>query len=85
MNNNVREFNKQDVLDILKIIFELEMSSVVRYTHYSLMIFGANRLPLVEFFRNQANESLPHADLVGEHITGLGATHNQSDQHQRIQ
>lgn len=48
------------------------------------MIFGANRLPLVEFFINQANESLPHADLVGEHITGLGATPNQSDQHQRI-
>ena len=48
------------------------MSSVVRYRHYSIMIFGANRLPLVEFFINQANESLPHADLVGEHITGLG-------------
>ena len=52
------------------------MSSVVRYRHYSIMIFGANRLPLVEFFINQANESLPHADLVGEHITGLG--HPQS-------
>ena len=55
-----------------KNIFELEMSGVVRYTHYSLMIFGSNRLPLVDFFRSQAKESLSHADLVGEHITGLG-------------
>ena len=36
------------------------------------MIFGPNRIPLVEFFRRQAKESLDHADLVGEHITGLG-------------
>ena len=48
------------------------MAGVIRYTHYSLMIFGSNRLPLVEFFREQAKESLNHADLVGEHITGLG-------------
>ena len=67
-----REFDKNQVLNILKNIFELEMSGVVRYTHYSLMIFGSNRLPLVDFFRSQAKESLSHADLVGEHITGLG-------------
>ena len=65
-----REFDKHQVLNILKNIFELEMSGVVRYTHYSLMIFGSNRLPLVDFFRSQAKESLSHADLVGEHITG---------------
>ena len=67
-----RDFDKNQVLNILKNIFELEMSGVVRYTHYSLMIFGSNRLPLVDFFRSQAKESLSHADLVGEHITGLG-------------
>ena len=47
------------------------MSGVVRYTHYSLMIFGPNRLPLIDFFRAQASESLVHANLAGEHITGL--------------
>ena len=26
----------------------------------------------MDFFRSQAKESLTHADLVGEHITGLG-------------
>ena len=65
-------FDKKKVLNILNKIFELEMSGVIRYTHYALMIFGSNRLPLVEFFREQAKESLNHADLVGEHITGLG-------------
>ena len=65
-------FDRKKVLVILNKIFELEMSGVIRYTHYALMIFGSNRLPLVEFFRIQAKESLNHADLVGEHITGLG-------------
>ena len=53
-------------------IFDLELSGVIRYTHYSLMIFGHNRLPLVDFFKAQATESLEHANLAGEHITGLG-------------
>ena len=65
-------FDKKKVLNILNKIFELEMSGVIRYTHYALMIFGSNRLPLVQFFREQAKESLNHADLVGEHITGMG-------------
>ena len=64
--------NKDKVIKKLSQIFDLELSGVIRYTHYSLMIFGANRLPLVEFYRQQANESLLHANTVGEHITGLG-------------
>ena len=36
------------------------------------MIFGPNRIPLIDFFKGQASESLMHANLVGEHITGLG-------------
>ena len=36
------------------------------------MIFGPNRLPHIDFYRQQAKESLTHADMVGEHITGLG-------------
>jgi Bacterioferritin (cytochrome b1) len=72
MSNTSRDYDKIKVLEILKQIFELEMAGVIRYTHYALMIFGSNRLPLVEFFREQAKESLNHTDLVGEHITGLG-------------
>tara|TARA_B100001123_G_C15213019_1_gene988066 strand:- start:946 stop:1368 length:423 start_codon:yes stop_codon:yes gene_type:complete len=64
--------DKNKIIDKLSDIFDLELSGVIRYTHYSLMIFGANRLPLVDFFKAQATESLTHANLAGEHITGLG-------------
>ena len=64
--------NKELVIKKLTEIFDLELSGVIRYTHYSLMIFGPNRLPLISFFKEQATESLAHANLAGEHITGLG-------------
>ena len=57
------------IIEKLSEIFDLELSGVIRYTHYSLMIFGANRLPLVEFFKAQATESLTHANLAGEHLS----------------
>ncbi len=64
--------NKEKVIDKLTEIFDLELSGVIRYTHYALMIFGPNRLPLIDFFKAQATESLDHANMAGEHITGLG-------------
>ena len=64
--------NKKAIIDKLSEIFTLELSGVIRYTHYSLMIVGYNRLPLIDFFKSQASESLTHANLAGEYITGLG-------------
>ena len=64
--------NKKKIVNKLSEIFNLELTGVTRYTHYALMIFGSNRLPLIDFYRQQAKESLMHADMVGEHITGLG-------------
>ena len=63
--------DKQKIIEKLSEIFNLELTGVIRYTHYALMIFGSNRLPLIDFYRQQAKESLMHADMVGEHITGL--------------
>ena len=57
---------------ILKDIMEYELAGVVRYTHYSLMISGPTRLPLVDFMKAQATESLQHAQAAGEILTGLG-------------
>ena len=37
------------------------MSDVVCYTHYSLMIIGHNRIPIVSWMQSQAKESLTHA------------------------
>ncbi len=57
---------------LLKTIMEYELAGVVRYTHYALMVSGPNRIPIVEFMRAQASESLQHAQQVGELLTGLG-------------
>src|SRR5215472_4618575 len=60
------------VVESLNRILELELAGVVRYMHYSFMIFGHNRIPIVGWLREQANESQAHAVLAGEHITNLG-------------
>ncbi|MBI5495067.1 MAG: bacterioferritin [Deltaproteobacteria bacterium] len=57
---------------LLSRIMEFELAGVVRYTHYSLMIFGPNRIPIVQFMKQQASESLLHAQTAGELLTGLG-------------
>ena len=54
-------------------IVEHELAGVVRYTHYSFMVFGFSRIPIVSWLRDQANESLTHAQQAGEMITCLGA------------
>jgi len=64
--------NEKKVIEILNKILETELAGVVRYTHYSLMVFGHNRIPIVKWLRDQANESLLHASVAGEHITTLG-------------
>ncbi|MFP6639805.1 MAG: ferritin-like domain-containing protein [Myxococcota bacterium] len=56
---------------ILNRIMEYELAGVVRYTHYSLMVAGPYRIPIVQFMQNQASESLLHAQKAGEIITGL--------------
>jgi bacterioferritin len=61
------------VVEILKHILELELAGLVRYLHYSFMIFGHNRIPIVAWLRGQAQESQAHAVMAGEHITSLGA------------
>src|SRR3954462_3139494 len=62
----------QKVIDSLDHILELELAGVVRYMHYSFMIFGHNRIPIVAWLREQATESSAHAVLAGEHIPALG-------------
>jgi bacterioferritin len=44
----------------------------VRYTHYSFMVYGFGRIPIVSWLRSQADESLLHAHEAGELITQLG-------------
>ena len=60
------------VVAALNKILEAELAGVVRYTHYSFMIFGFNRIPIVSWLREQAAESMTHAQQAGEMITSLG-------------
>lgn len=66
------EIDEEQVIGALNKILEAELSGVVRYTHYSLMIAGPHRIPLVDFMKAQATESLLHAQQVGEILTGFG-------------
>ena len=63
---------QKEVLKSLNNILELELAGVVRYTHYAFMVQGPYRLSVVQWLREQALESLTHAEAVGEHITSLG-------------
>ena len=65
--------DKDKVVGLLNQILEHELAGVVRYTHYSLLVFGYNRIPIVAWLREQASESLVHAQQAGEMITHLGA------------
>jgi len=67
------ELEKDKVVTVLNRILEMELAGVVRYTHYSLLVFGYGRIPIVSWLRDQATESLTHAQQVGEWITHLGA------------
>ena len=62
----------EKVMKILNEIFQEEMAGIIRYMHYSFMIMGHNRIPIQSWFRDQANESMRHATLIGEKITSYG-------------
>lgn len=64
--------DQKAVVGLLNQILEAELAGVVRYTHYSFMVFGYNRIPIISWIESQANESLLHARQAGEMITHLG-------------
>jgi bacterioferritin len=67
------QIDQDRVVGVLNRILEAELAGVVRYTHYSLLVFGFGRIPIVSWLQAQANESLLHAQQAGEWITTLGA------------
>ena len=68
-----QQIDTDAVVSVLNNILEAELAGVVRYTHYSLMVFGYNRIPIVSWMRSQATESLAHANEAGELITQLNS------------
>ena len=66
------KFDKTTAFAILNEILETELAGVVRYTHYSLMVFGHNRIPIVSWLRGEATTCLTHANEAGELVTHFG-------------
>src|SRR5437016_2078099 len=66
------KIDSQKVIGSLNTILELELAGVVRYVHYSLMVFGHARIPIIGWMRNQAIEGMNHASIADEHVTSLG-------------
>jgi bacterioferritin len=67
------EIDRDKVVATLNAIVELELAGAIRYTQYSLQVFGHARIPIMQWMREQATESLDHAAIVGEEVTSLGA------------
>lgn len=65
-------FDKDAAIALLNEILETELAGVVRYTHYSLMVFGHNRIPITSWLRSEANTCLSHANEAGELVTHFG-------------
>ena len=68
----MKERQTKKVIEILNKILEMELAGVIHYTHYSFMVFGYNRIPIVSWMEQQANESMAHARAAGELVTHLG-------------
>ncbi|EAQ76229.1 MULTISPECIES: bacterioferritin [unclassified Synechococcus] len=64
---------KQAMVEALNRILELELAGVVKYTHYALMVYGYNRIPIMSWLKGNATEGLDHAHRAGEMVTLLGA------------
>ena len=67
------KIDQDQVVSVLNRLLEAELAGVVRYTHYSFLVFGFGRIPIVSWLREQADESMGHAQQIGEWITTLGA------------
>ena len=67
----MKDIDVKKVCEILNEVMECELAGVVRYTHSSMMVSGPHRIPIVGFLKEQANESLLHAQQAGEILTGL--------------
>jgi bacterioferritin len=66
------DIDRDKAIEVLNEIVELELAGAVRFTQYSLMVFGHARIPIMSWMRDQAQQSLAHATQAGEEVTSLG-------------
>lgn len=66
------KFERDAAVKVLNQIVEHELAGMVRYTQYSLMVFGHARIPIIGWMQEQATEAMAHARQAGEEVTSLG-------------
>ena len=71
LQNAAMKKNETEILAKLNELLEFELSGITRYLHYSFMVFGPNRIPITGWLRNQAQDGMNHATLIGEWITAM--------------
>lgn len=69
----MNEETRSQAIEVLNKILEMELAGTIHYTHYSFMVYGFNRIPIVKWLEEQATESMAHARTAGELVTQLGA------------
>src|SRR5262245_53721841 len=69
----MKDATQTKAVETLNKILEMELAGAIHYTHYSFMVYGYNRIPIVKWLEQQANESIAHARATGELVTQLGA------------
>ncbi len=72
MTNTEKSMDEKAVVKVLNEILEMEMGGALRYTHYSFIVFGHSRIPIVSWLRDQASQSITHAHEAGDLITTHG-------------
>jgi len=65
------KFDVDRVTEQLNRILQMELAGVIFYTHYSFMIYGHARIPITQWLRENATESLAHAQEAGQMIMRL--------------
>ncbi len=66
------KLDRGQAIQVLNEIVEHELAGMVRYTQYSLMIFGHARIPIIDWMQAQVSEAMVHARQAGEEVTSLG-------------
>ena len=69
----MKDQTRTQAVDTLNKILEMELAGAIHYTHYSFMVYGYNRIPIVSWLEQQATESMAHARAAGELVTQIGA------------
>jgi bacterioferritin len=85
MEERTFSFDVDRAVEHLDRILQMELAGVIYYTHYSFMIYGHARIPITSWLRDNAIESLAHAQEAGQMIMrSLGIAELPITQHNTI-